>query len=251
MINMKENKILFSTDVFFKEVEDIEPIPAVRDIPEWYKKLSAHVVGKLNIKGCQPVQDALTSGYLLRLPQDMEIAYNFFNKDIGKKVISVNFAMENSHFYHNLLQANPQAHDTAQVGGENSFLAQKNSSHGKASIPKIINPFKILTPPGYSCLFLPPLLREYDHFHIIPGVVDTDTYHQTVNFPFTFNKDKYPSYKKIFKRGTPYVQVIPFKRNNWKMEIEYKEDFRNANFNWGTKIIHRYKQLFWNKKKYS
>lgn len=34
---MKENKILFSTDVSFKEVEDIEPIPAVRDIPEWYK----------------------------------------------------------------------------------------------------------------------------------------------------------------------------------------------------------------------
>ena len=23
-----------------------------RDIPEWYKKLSAHGVGKLNIKGC-------------------------------------------------------------------------------------------------------------------------------------------------------------------------------------------------------
>ena len=248
---MRENEILFTTDETFKDVEEMRPIPAARHMPEWFKKLPIHGVGKLNIKGCQPVQDALTSGYLLRLTQDMEIVYNYFDREIGKKIIKINFSAENIHFYHNLLQTDPKSHSNIQVGGEDSFLAQNNSPGGASPIPKILNPFEISTPPGYSCLFTPPLLREEDYFNIIPAVVDTDTYHQNINFPFIFNQHKYPSYKKIFKRGMPYAQVIPFKRNSWKMKIKYEKDYKGpADFNWATKILHRYKQLFWNKKKY-
>ena len=85
---------------------------------------------------------------------------------------------------------------------------------------KIMNPFIIKTPPGYSSLFLPPMNNPDDRFSIIPGIVDTDTYNLEINFPIVFNGDKYESLKTTIKRGTPYVQVIPFKRDSWKMSIE-------------------------------
>jgi len=248
---MKENEILFVTKKDLEDIEDIKPIPASKYLPQWFKNTTLHKPENLTIKGCMPVQDALTSGYLLKLPQDMEVTYNFLDSESGKKIIAVNFAMERQDYCsHEMLQKRPQSHPTFQVGGPESFLAQENSPHGLSPIPKIMNPWIIKTPPGYSCLFLPPLLREEDYFNIIPGVVDTDRHRQSVNFPFIFNKHKYPSYKKIFRRGMPYVQVIPFKREDWKMKIKYDKEFSNVNINWATKIINRYKQLFWNKKKY-
>ena len=50
-----------------------------------------------------------------------------------------------------------------------------------------------------------------DRFSIIPGIVDTDTFNQEVNFPFVINGDKYSSLDTIIKKGTPCVQIIPFK----------------------------------------
>ena len=248
---MKENKILFVTKKDLEDIEDIKPIPAHKYLPRWFKNIPPSKLGRFTIKGCMPVQDALNSGYLLKLPQDMEVTYNFLDSESGKKIIAVNFAMEKQDYCeHEMLQKQPQSHPTVQVGGSESFLAQENSPQGASPIPKIINPWVIKTPPGYSCLFLPPLLREEDYFNIIPGVVDTDNFHIAINFPFKFNKHKYPSYKKIFKRGMPYVQVIPFKREDWKMEIKYDKEFSNVSINWATKIINKYKQLWWNKKKY-
>ena len=59
-----------------------------------------------------------------------------------------------------------------------------------------------------------------DRFSIIPGIVDTDTYNIEINFPFVVNGDKYPSLRSLIKRGTPIVQVIPFKREQWRMKME-------------------------------
>lgn len=85
---------------------------------------------------------------------------------------------------------------------------------------KVLNPWVISTPPGYSCLFLPPMNNTDDRFSIIPGIVDTDTYKNEINFPFVINGDKYPTLETMIKKGTPYVQVIPFKRDRWKMKVE-------------------------------
>ena len=58
-----------------------------------------------------------------------------------------------------------------------------------------------------------------DRFSIIPGIVDTDSFSLEINFPIVLNGDKYPVIKTTIKKGTPYVQVIPFKREKWKMKI--------------------------------
>lgn len=80
----------------------------------------------------------------------------------------------------------------------------------------------IKTPPGYSCLFVSPLNNKDDRFEIISGIVDTDTYENFINFPIVINGDKYPNLETTIERGTPYVQIIPFKRDDWKMEIGSK-----------------------------
>ena len=80
----------------------------------------------------------------------------------------------------------------------------------------LLNPWKIKTPKGYSCLFVPPLNNSDDRFSIIPGIVDTDTFPSEINFPIIINGDKYPVLETTIKKGTPYVQIIPFKRDSGK-----------------------------------
>ena len=120
--------------------------------------------------------------------------------------------------------------------------------NGMNSFFKIINPWKIKTPPGYSCLFIPPMHREFDHFHILPGIVDTDKFMTNVNFPFCINQGKYPSFKKIFERGLPYVQVIPFKRDPWKMNISNLVPENDKFVDFKTTILNWYKKKSWSKK---
>lgn len=68
---------------------------------------------------------------------------------------------------------------------------------------KIKNPWTIITPPGYSCLFVSPLNNSDDRFTILPGIVDTDKYTLEVNFPFVVNGDKYPTLKTLLKKVLP------------------------------------------------
>ena len=116
-----------------------------------------------------------------------------------------------------------------------------------------MNPWIIKTPPGYSCLFVPPLNNTDDRFFIIPGIVDTDTFPNEINFPIVINGDKYPTLDTLFKKGTPYVQIIPFKRDKWKMKITGKntEEMRKEKTFYGLSLLHIYKNKFWNKKSWN
>ena len=80
---------------------------------------------------------------------------------------------------------------------------------------KFHNYWTIATPPGWSCLFIPPANRPNPVFEVISGVVDTDTYKSLVNFPFfAIGADG----KYTIERGTPLVQVIPFRRASTAIE---------------------------------
>ena len=79
---------------------------------------------------------------------------------------------------------------------------------------KFISPWFFKTPPGWSTLFLPPMLHEEDRYTLIPGIVETDVYHQ-VNFPSIFHLEG----QTIIKRGDPFLHVIPFKRESIDLEL--------------------------------
>ena len=215
---MFEKEIYFSAHEHYFELKEDYPTPIKVNIPEWYKKLE-HTLQKKTIKGCMPFLDTLTTGYLLKMPQDFFIKHNIENdkgqKDSYHRFPTYEFADFIVAKQMNLNTSPEEVHPSFQLEG--SPLIEKNKN---LPFYKIINPWKITTPKGYSCLFVPPLNNSDDRFSIIPGIVDTDQYGTPVNFPIVINGDKYPFLETTIKKGTPYVQVIPFKRDNWKMIVK-------------------------------
>ena len=79
-----------------------------------------------------------------------------------------------------------------------------------------VMPFWIVsTPPGYSCMFLNPLHGDPSPLTALPGIIDTDGYPSDGHLSFMVEA----GFSGIIKQGTPLVQVIPFKRDNWSMEL--------------------------------
>lgn len=232
-------KITFTPVPNDKSDDLLRPIPAIQSLPEWYKEKSPFVDGSkkqktfpnfsknVSVKWCNPFGDALGSGYFILLEQDIEITQAFSGTE---------FAWMN--------------------GGDGVI-----STHAKEQVdPRLIppgfdnQPFKfqnkwvITTPKGYSCLFSHPLNRPELPFYTLSGVVETDDYPLVINFPFLARR----SFEGVLEKGTPIVQVFPFKRANWESEfgeIDNDEYLRRSN-NYFKTITRPYKRLFWQKKSY-
>lgn len=235
------NKIIsFSSNKKYLSLKENYPEHVKLNIPEWFKKLE-HSPDAITIKGCMPFLETLTTGYLLRLPQDFHLKHNCINNNdlressMNTASIPISEVNLNDNF-------NKKAHPTQQLKG--SPLIKKNLNF---EFNKILNPWKIKTPPGYSCLFVPPLNNSDDRFSIIPGIVHTDKYKLEINFPFCVNGDKYPVLNTILKNGTPYVQVIPFKRESWKMEIKENKGRELIEFKFFLKMFRNYQFNIWEK----
>ena len=247
---MLEKQIEFIAPKSYFNLKQDYPKPIKLNIPDWYKKLE-HSVNNRTIKGCIPVLDSLTFGYSLSIPVDISIHHNVTNKDKNGKEfkdsfygcpIEKNMPSEGININDGTHLSN---HPIGQLEGSPHVEKNKN-----LPFYKIANPWIIKTPPGYSCLFVPPLNNEDDRFTILPAIVDTDTFHKEINFPIVLNGDKYPNLETTLKKGTPYAQVIPFKRNNWKMKLSTMDEKKNMlnNFLYPLRMLHTYKLDFWNKK---
>ena len=62
--------------------------------------------------------------------------------------------------------------------------------------------------------------------------------------------DKYNELNTIIKKGTIIAQVIPFKRDAWKMSIEplKKNEYKQNIVNLFSQFINSYKDKFWSRK---
>jgi hypothetical protein len=248
---MFDKEIEFSAHEDYFALKEDYPSPIKLNIPEWYKKLEHSVLNK-TVKGCVPFLDTLTSGYLLKIPQDFHVRHNVDNENEKGEKFKDSFQTYALHRESSLLFAKGinlnseiDTHPHKQFLGAPFFEKNKN-----LPIYKIVNPWKIKTPKGYSCLFLPPLNNSDDRFSIIPGIVDTDTFPTEVNFPIVINGDKYPILETTIKKGTPYVQIIPFKKESWKMKLKptkQKDILKKRPF-FTLSLIHKYKNSWWNKK---
>ena len=188
------------------------PVAAKTLLPEWYKEQSMYTEGQRGIgndgtynhtvKACMPALDAMSAGYIIPLPQDVEV----MEDENGNTSVRWPSSILEQVASHSLAQIDKMPLNTAQW----DQVAWK-----------WINPWRIKTPPGYSCLFIQPMWHEDLPFRCFSGVVDTDAYHiQPVNFPFVFEK----GFRGSLAAGTPMIQVIPFERNPWESKVsKYKE----------------------------
>ena len=196
--------------------EQYSPVPASHLVPEWYKNAETYMNGKkepngngstqATIKKCMPVFDAISNGYLILLPADVYVR-QVENVD-GNKAPYYEWSNFDLINFHPVEQAPTHPH--------------KNNH---TVYPKFNNPWGIKTPKGYSILFIQPMHRD-SAFSILPGVVDTDTYHNPVNFPFVLNDI---TYEGLIPAGTPIAQIVLFKREAWKLKLGGEKDIKIIN----------------------
>lgn len=242
---MLENIITFSAPKKYIDLKQNFPRPIKTNVPEWFKKIK-HTPSRPTVKGCMPFLDSLTTGYLLEVPVSINIDFNSFEEENQKRIVQLETrVMQNKIKEDKLNFSIDKPHNPMQV--EKSPHLKKNLNYG---VNKILNPWKIKTPPGYSCLFIPPLNNTDDRFSIIPAIVETDRFDQEINFPFIINGDKYPILNSIIEQGTPYVQIIPFKRESWKFKIEEDQDPQRGLFLHTLKFFNVYKNKIWSKVKW-
>jgi hypothetical protein len=213
-----------------------EPKPASKCIPNWYqdtnsyidnkKSVFSHASSSSTIKKCLPVFDSLTAGYILFTQVDVWVT----QKEGGQEYT---WSAQNALNFHDINQAN---------------LYPDFVEHDP--IPKFMNPYIVETPVGWSSLFVPPMHNPNPHFTILPAIVDTDKNKSLINFVFKLNNS---DYEGLIPAGTPMVQVIPIKRDNWEMkkggEKEINEHINIFN-KMNTRFFDRYKTFFWTRKSY-
>ena len=235
-------------NITFTNLYDTEelypPKPASKYIPNWYKDLDSYTSGKkevLNnsavpttIKRCMPVFDSITAGYIIFTPYDVFVT----------QIPSESEPLKSQPFYHWKGEKFIEFHDISQVPNH-----PNNSGHTVA-FPKFINQWGIKTPKGYSTMIIKPMHRD-SVFTIFPGIVDTDKYTNGINFPFILNDINFSG---LIPAGTPMAQVIPFKRDSWKMNFGKEkdlEDIKKVQKKTGSVFFDGYKNMFREKKDFS
>lgn len=180
------------------------PYRAAKALPRWWQELQKELPSdgfpRHTIKACTPVFDALTAGYIIPLPFDLHV------KARGDEILFTwRFAPD----------VYIEQHPVEQV-----------PIYGGAW--KLINPWVIKTEPGVSVMIVHPMHRPELPFHTLEAVVDTDTYHNNVNFPFRWTGGDYDG---VLRAGTPFAQVIPFRREPWTMSAHAMTDEELVNRN--------------------
>ena len=206
-LNFKKDKVEFSC---LEEDWDViaKPYPARKLIPDWFKALPTNLGPKdgvenrfenSTIKRCMPFLDAMNAGYIIPLAADVEITSNSDGSEVN--------------WYSKFSKTIVDGHNKKQITTD-------KSPNPMAGFPplKFNNFWLMKTPPGWSTLFVPPLNRTETRFVCYSGLVDTDVYDNTVNFPFFFLQ---PNFTGVLRAGTPLIQAIPIKRSELKLEVKH------------------------------
>jgi hypothetical protein len=179
-------------------------VPQKISLAKWYKDMPGIATlysgqkEDMTIKKCIPILDALTMGYYLVTKEDYIFSYD-------EELKHSKFTGPASIMDQEPISRHP-ATQISTVSLSPEYIHE---------VFKWKNSWLIKTPPGYSCLFTHPLDGIEDPFKTLDGVVDTDNFFMPVLFPFLMKNN----FEGVIPAGTPVVQIIPFKRTNWTMEI--------------------------------
>jgi hypothetical protein len=192
-------------------------------------------MNQATIKKCMPIFDAMTSGYFLLSQSDIFID----STDKDRLIIS-----------------------SSNTFNDTIFKQHKFEQYKEYSIPtgyhseimRVHPMWSIKTPKGYSSLFLNPIHAGSKNIIALDGLIDTDSFISDGWFSFFVKENS------VFtiKMGTPLLQVIPFKRENWKTKEknikETKEIIKNENdlglMKNGKHQLNSYKNIFRTKKSF-
>lgn len=217
------------------------PFPISQSLPDWWKNMTPYHVEPKNPEGkklfirdldsnatfkkCTPMLDALITGYAIPLWADVQV------RQSPEEIPSIFWKVRR---------------DVFQLHGVSSDMVPPPPGYTN-TVVKFMNLWIPKTPPGYSTLVTSPFGYRDGAFLAIPAIVDTDVSTLEVLCPMWIKS----GFEGIVEKGTPLVQMIPFKRDDWNSEFSYLKngeyDLReDKNFR-GT-IVNHYVKNHWKKK---
>jgi hypothetical protein len=222
----------------------IRPYPAVKKLPKWFLDADPyehhpvdftapddgrvhvrHMISNATFKKCTPLLDGMSAGYIIPLFADVEVNSINDQADIWWKT----------------------KQDVFQIHGLSTSKITTPPGYN-SRVFKYINCWIPQTPKGYSCLVVSPFGHNDLPFKAVPAIVDTDKSTLELIFPVWVKSDL----DCIVEKGTPIVQIIPFKRDDWQSTFDYYEDgeyrgvIEEKNFN--STIVGHYIKNHWSKK---
>lgn len=232
--NKKNIKIIkFSKKVPYSE--DFLPIKLF--MPEWYKNTEPVKIKNLtfdnldfrnrkNIKNCMPFLDSLTTGYTMVTPFDILVK---------KENLATFFTWDNSDY--DIIASRPK---------ESALLLPIPTGHSEEHFVWHIS-HDLRLPKKYSAIYMHPLNRHDLPFTTLSGIIDGEIIHAG-NIPFFIKND----FEGLIPAGTPYLQVIPFKKEDWSTEkdnellnLAFLQNLKSKSFLYGW-----YKKNQWKKSRY-
>jgi hypothetical protein len=212
------NKITFSpmhgmADLINKYVT--QPETGSHLIPQWFKDAPRYQFNEskmiaednyhnLTLRHCMPFIDSLSSGYFFTTWTDI-----YVERIDGKPKFIYENTSAVDQFGFGLIQY--QEH----------FQSHVKQSHGYDPFLYAWSTYwRLKTPEGVSCLFTQPLNRTDLPFMTLSGIMDTDKWHGSDVLNFALQE----GFEGLIPKGTPYVQIIPFKREDWQSEVLTESD---------------------------
>lgn len=224
----KENPVVefVSTIPQLKEIKDVQPYPANKLIPSWWKNMPYAIeeneikyrTDSNLVKQCPMFPDLFSSGYILPMWADTTL---YFNSDSGEWRWRCGNQQSpfkiNMFGYQQFMQFVPYTYEGSKI----------------KAVWQFENPWRIKTSKGYSVFQLPLFYHFNDDYSVLPGTYDGYNVYTNKLEVATFT-DK----KEIFiKRGTPLVQYVPYKKSNIDMFI--RDETQNDKDNEDYKFINR------------
>lgn len=203
MWSKKESKPLVqfvSTLPGLSKIEECLPRPTKAFIPTWWKNMppnqspdTLHMPIR-TVKMCPSFPDYFSQGYVIPLWSDVVMKYDKVDGVYGWRMGQPD---------NNLMGWDVHSPDQFLNYVEPNFQGLNATFTFKA-----LSPWRIITPPGYSVLQLPVFYHFNKDISVLPGVIHTDIHHETNQQVLYHGNGK----EIVLKRGTPFVQYIPFKR---------------------------------------
>ena len=222
----------------------LKPYPAVKQLPDWFLNMEPYKdksfdfpndkklhfrnrTANATFKKCVPLLDGMSAGYIIPLWADVMVEQNNgFSEIYWKTKIDLFFKH-----------------------GEASSEVQPSTGYSN-QVYKYNNCWIPQTPKGYSCLVVSPLGYGSLPFKAIPAIVDTDRSTLELVFPMWIKE----GFEGIVEKGTPMIQIIPFKRDDWDSTFDYYEDGEYRNIiqekNFNSTMVGHYLKNHHSKKKF-
>jgi len=221
-------------------IKEFNPFVAIKSlVPEWYKKIPPLVNGssknilplKHTVKACTPFLDATIFGYSLVTLTDIAVEQRLEGPFISWPI--------------------PHGTDLKIiVTREPGAISKELIPNGFSDIEFVwLTNAAIKVPKGYGMLFTHPLNREDLPFRTLSAFVDGGFPMQHGKIPFFIRNN----FEGIIPKGTPFVQILPFKVDKWTSKlsttlVEESAETEKIAFLYSQP---RYKSLFWNKKQFN